>query len=108
MTIVTKLALSSGDRAALEGVVSDIRETVKRKGAAMKGPHSEAPVEHRVPLYERLQSGGATDQWEYTVYSRRLELVGHDGLARTIVDRGFPESVHVEVELERVRPAGSK
>ncbi|MFB6106076.1 MAG: 30S ribosomal protein S10 [Halobacteriaceae archaeon] len=108
MTIVTRLTLSSGDRAALEGVVADIRDLATQKGAELKGPHSDAPAEHRVPRYKRLSDGGARyDPWEYTVYTRRLELVGHDALARTIVDRGFPASVHVEVEIEQVRPAGS-
>lgn len=109
MTFVTKLSLESGDRAALDGVVSDIKDTCRRKGAEMKGPHSDAPAKLRVPLYARL--GGDTDEttgtWTYTVYRRRIELYGHDDLARAIMESEFPDSVHVEAELEQQKPLGS-
>lgn len=109
MTFVTKLSLKSGDRAALDGVVSDIKATCRRKGAEMKGPHSDSPDEQSVPLYSGL--GGRDDEktgaWHYTVYRRRIELYGHDDLARDIMERDFPDSVHVEAELEQVKPLGS-
>ncbi|MXR21565.1 uS10/mL48 family ribosomal protein [Halobacterium bonnevillei] len=109
MTFVTKLSLESGDRAALDGVVSDIKETCRRKGAQMKGPHSEPPADQSVPLYSQLggEQSEKTGSWHYTVYRRRLELHGHDDLARAIMERDFPESVHVEAELEQVKPLGS-
>jgi small subunit ribosomal protein S10 len=109
MTFVTKLSLESGDRAALDGVVSDIKETCRRKGAEMKGPHSDTPAEAAVPLYSRLDGEDAskTGDWYYTVYRRRVELHGHDDLARSIMERDFPDSVHVEAELEQVKPLGS-
>ncbi|WP_336034624.1 uS10/mL48 family ribosomal protein [Halobacterium yunchengense] len=109
MTFVTKLSLESGDRAALDGVVSDIKETCRRKGAELKGPHSDTPAEYAVPLYARLggEQTARTGTWEYTVYRRRLELHGHDDLARSIMEREFPDSVRVEAELEQVKPLGS-
>jgi ribosomal protein S10 len=109
MTFVTKLSLRSGDRAALDGVVSDIKETCRRKGAEMKGPHSDAPGELAVPLYARLDGDDAetAGTWTYTVYRRRIELYGHDDLVRSIMEREFPDSVHVEAELEQQKPLGS-
>ncbi|AAG18980.1 uS10/mL48 family ribosomal protein [Halobacterium salinarum] len=109
MTFVTKLSLESGDRTALDAVVSDIKETCRRKGARLKGPHSDAPAEIRVPLYARLGGDSAekTNDWQYTVYRRRVELHGHDDLARDIMERDFPASVHVEAEVERIEPLGS-
>lgn len=109
MTFVTKLSLESGDRAALDGVVSDIKETCRRKGAEMKGPHSDTPAEQAVALYSRLdgEQSSKTGAWHYTVYRRRVELYGHDDLARSIMERDFPDSVHVEAELEQVKPLGS-
>ncbi|MFB6268351.1 MAG: 30S ribosomal protein S10 [Halobacterium sp.] len=109
MTFVTKLSLESGDRAALDGVVSDIKETCRRKGAEMKGPHSDKPAEASVPLYSRLdgEQDSKTGAWYYTVYRRRVELHGHDELARSIMERDFPDSVHVEAELEQLKPLGS-
>ncbi|MGB9963799.1 uS10/mL48 family ribosomal protein [Halobacterium sp. CBA1126] len=109
MTFVTKLSLKSGDRAALDGVVSDIKATCRRKGAEMKGPHSDSPDERAVPLYDSLngRDDGHSGAWHYTVYRRRIELYGHDDLARDIMERDFPDSVHVEAELEQVKPLGS-
>jgi len=108
VTIVTRLTLSSGDRAALDGVVSDIKASARRKGAQFKGPHSEAPTELSVPQYASLDGDedDRLDDWSYTVYTRRLEIVGHDALAQEIVDDGFPHSVRAEVELDQVRGAG--
>lgn len=109
MTFVTKLRLRSGDRAALDGVVSDIKETCRRKGAEFKGPHSDSPDTHRLKQYARLDGdeNAAFSPWNYTVYSRRMELYGHDELARQIVDWDYPASVYVEAEVKQVRSVGS-
>jgi small subunit ribosomal protein S10 len=108
MSFATRLTLQSGDRAALDGVVDDIRETVERKGAEMKGPHSPPPTDCRVPLQKSIAGDGTFGDWQYTVYSRRIELVGHDALAREIADWDYPDSVHLEVEVENVRGQGSR
>lgn len=109
MTFVTKLTLRSGDRAALDGVVSEIKETCRRKGAEFKGPHSDSPTQHRLRQYKRLDGDQTAqfDGWNYSVYRRRMELYGHDGLARKVLEWDFPSSVHVEAEVERVRAVGS-
>jgi small subunit ribosomal protein S10 len=109
MTFVTKLSLKSGDRAALDGAVSDIKETCRRKGAELKGPHSDSPEELKVPLYSKLDGDHDNKErtWKYTVYRRRVQLYGHDDLARSIMERDFPDSVHVEAELEQHKPLGS-
>lgn len=106
MTFVTKLRLQSGDRPALDRVVDDIRSTCRRKGAEMKGPHSNPPASHRVPQYKRLDADGEYPPWKYTVYERELEIHGHDDIARDVAQQSFPESIHVEVEVERVETAG--
>jgi small subunit ribosomal protein S10 len=106
MSFVTRLRLQSGDRAALDGVVDDIRETVSRKGAEMNGPHSPPPTNVRVPLEKSVSGEDTFGDWQYTVYSREIELVGHDDVARTIADWNYPTSVHVEVEVENVRSQG--
>jgi ribosomal protein S10 len=108
MSFVTRLTLSSGDRAALDGVVDDIKQTAARKGAEMNGPHSNPPAELRVPLAKCVAGEESFGNWEYTVYERTVELVGHDGLARSIADWEFPSSVHVEVEVENIRSQGQQ
>jgi ribosomal protein S10 len=107
MTIVTKLTLRSGDRTALDGVVHDIRDAAQRKGAELKGPHSEPPETLRVAQPKRLTGeGGSFDDWGYTVYSRRVELHGHEALARSLIERDYPSSIRVEAEMEQIRAAG--
>ncbi|HKJ59990.1 MAG TPA: uS10/mL48 family ribosomal protein [Halobacteriales archaeon] len=108
MTFVTKLTLRSGDRAALDGVVESILERARRKGAEMRGPHAEAPRDHHARLYARLDGDESRQYgtWTYPVYTRRLSLVGREEFARLIIGEGFPDSVHVEAEVEQTRPAG--
>ena len=106
MTFVTKLRFSSGNRYELESAVSDLKSMIERKGAECKGPHTDPPAELSVPQYRALRPGAAFPSWDYTVYSRRLEIHGNDHIAREVGHRSFPESVHVEIEVEHRKPAG--
>jgi ribosomal protein S10 len=106
MTFVTTLELQSGDRRALDSVVADIKETVERKGAEFKGPHTPPPETISVPLYDDLEDGGEYDRWSYTVYTRTVEIVGHDELASTIATRAFPDQVHVEADVRSIKQSG--
>ncbi len=110
MTYVTRLRLQSGDRDALDSVVEGIKSTAERKGAALKGPHSHPPRTLGVPRHARLHADDDRrfDDWEYTVFSRELEIHGHDGLARDVASRELPDSVHVEVEVKRIRGMGRR
>ncbi len=103
MPFVTKLRLQSGDRKALDGVVTDIKETAERKGAELKGPHAKSPSHRRVPLYKRVDSQDTFGTWDYTVYTRTIEIVGHDEFAREVTEWSFPDSVHVTAEVESLR-----
>ncbi|MFC4552966.1 MULTISPECIES: uS10/mL48 family ribosomal protein [Halorussus] len=107
MTFVTKIRLQSGNRPALERVVDEIRTTVERKGAELRGPHSDPPERLTVPQY-KTTSGDQSRQfrsWDYTVYTRQLEIVGHDAVARQATETEFPDGVRAEVELEHVEMA---
>lgn len=109
MPFVTTLTLRSGDRAALDGVVADIRQAAERKGIELKGPHTSPPDTYRVRQYRDVVACDRRfPDWEYTVYERRLRLSGHDETVRGIAGRPFPRSIHVEVAVERVRSAGGK
>ncbi|WP_207590548.1 30S ribosomal protein S10 [Halomontanus rarus] len=108
MTFVTRLTLQSGDRAALDGIVDDIKTSAERKGAALKGPHSHPPTNLSVPQHQRLHAddGREFPSWQYTVFTRELEIHGHDSLARNIASQNFPDSVHIEAEVEQIRGMG--
>ena len=108
MTFVTRLTLQSGDRAALDGVVEDIKSTAERKGAALKGPHSRPPETLSVPKHSRLHADDERrfGSWKYTVFTRELEIHGHDQFARSVTTRAFPDSIHVEAEVEQLQGTG--
>lgn len=108
MTFVTRLTLQSGDRAALDGIVDDIKSSAERKGAALKGPHSRPPEKLTIPQHARLHGDDERrfPSWEYTVFTRELEIHGHDNLARNIASQNFPDSVHIEAEVEQIHGAG--
>ncbi|MDG5777018.1 uS10/mL48 family ribosomal protein [Haloarculaceae archaeon H-GB2-1] len=102
MPFVTKLTLQSGDRHTLDDVVDDIKTRAERKGAEMKGPHPQPPADHQVPQMKHLDADGPRfDPWNYTVYTRTIEVVGHDEFARSIAGRSFPQGVHVSAEIEQ-------
>ena len=106
MAFVTKLSFQSGDRDVLESLVTDLKRMVEKKGAECKGPHSSPPERLTVPQYCTLEPGEAFDPWEYTSYSRRIEIHGSDEVARQVADMDFPERVHVEIEVDRKKPLG--
>ncbi|WP_313694902.1 uS10/mL48 family ribosomal protein [Halorarum halobium] len=108
MTFVTKLRFQSGDRAALDDTVDGLRDMLERKGAECKGPHTE-PSEHvRVPLYDTLAPGSVLGEWSYELFSRRIEIHGNDHIAREVGHMDFPDSVHVEIELEQREQVGTR
>jgi ribosomal protein S10 len=108
MTYVTKLSLQSGDRVALEETVSDLKTFLERKGAECRGPFNDPPDHLTVPQYRNLGPGEQFPSWSYSVYSRRLEIHGNDHIARQVGHREFPESLHVEIEVEHRKPAGHR
>ena len=103
MTFVTKLTLRGGDQAVLDETVDEIATFVSRKGAELKGPHPKPPTKLRVPLYRTLAGGEERfPDWEYTVYTRHIEIVGHDAVARAVAERDLPPSVFVSITVEQV------
>jgi len=104
MPFVTKLTLKSGDRHSLDDVVDTIKESAARKGVELKGPHPHPPDEKNVPQLKGLVDEHAQfDSWSYTVYTRTIEIVGHDEFARSVAGREFPDGVHVSAEIEQQR-----
>ncbi|MFC6732058.1 uS10/mL48 family ribosomal protein [Haladaptatus sp. DYSN1] len=107
MSFTTTLTLTSGDRTVLDEVVTDIKRTANRKGAALHGPHTKPTEVHAAPQAKRLHpTGDSYPQWEYTVYTRVIEIEGHDDFARAATQWDFPAGVHVEAEIKQVRAAG--
>lgn len=108
MPFVTTLTLQSGDRDVLERVVGGIKHRAERKGVELRGPHAESPVDISVPQSKRLTADGRSFRhWQYTVYERRMEVVGHDDFAREVAGQAFPEGIHIDVDVERVSAPGT-
>jgi ribosomal protein S10 len=106
MTFVTKLTIQSGNRHELESVVTDLKEFIERKGAECKGPHASPPESVSVPQYRHLGPGDQFPSWNYTVYTRKLEIHGNDHIAREVGHKEFSESLHVEIEVEQKNRLG--
>ncbi len=107
MPFVTKLTFESGDRHMLEDVVEQIKTDAARKGVEHKGPHPQPPEDLRVPQSKTLlDSGDDFGAWNYTVYTRTIEIVGHDEFARSVAGRDLPPSISVEVEVQQQRGQG--
>jgi ribosomal protein S10 len=107
MPFVTTLTLQSGDRDVLERVVGDIKHRAERKGVELRGPHAESPETVSVPQSKRLDADERSFRhWSYTVYERRMEVIGHDEFARDVAGQQFPNGIHLDVDVERVSTPG--
>lgn len=106
MTFVTKLRFTSGDQAALEETVDEVKDTLHRKGAECKGPHTQSPERVRVPLSATLGPDDSFGEWRYDLYIRELEIHGSETVAREIAESGFHDAVHVAIEVDRKTPLG--
>jgi len=106
MTFVTRLTFTSGDRATLDDVVDGVKDAARRKGVELNGPHATPPEELRVPLHKTAAGDAAFGEWSYTVYSRRVDVVGHQEFAGSLATRSYPDGVHVAVEVEQQSPMG--
>ena len=108
MPFVTTLTMESGDRHRLDDVVDDIKRRASRKGVELNGPHPGSPEHLRVPQAKTLgPDGGRFESWDYTVYSRTIEIVGYEEFARDAAGGEYPDGIHVEAEVEQRTHAGS-
>lgn len=102
MPFVTTLTFQSGDRHLLDDVVDEIKEDAARKGVELKGPHPQPPEDYRVPQSKRLLADGDSfEPWNYTVYTRTIEIVGYDEFARSVAGRELPDPISVEAEVDQ-------
>lgn len=108
MPFVTRLTLTSGDGDLLESVVSGIKARAERKGVELKGPHPKPPTRHGVPLYKALRGAGTFGTWEYTVYTRVVEIVDHNEFAREVAADEYPDRIHVTADIERFSQTGER
>ncbi|MGM0590694.1 MAG: 30S ribosomal protein S10 [Halobacteriota archaeon] len=108
MTTVTKLTFQSGDRIVLDEFADDLKHTLEHKGVECKGPHSPPAETVRVPQYRRLTLGDEFSPWTYNVFTRHMAIHGSEHIAREVAHMDFPQSVHVEIEVEQRRPAGHR
>lgn len=107
MPFVTTLTLQSGDRETLERVATRIKERAERKGVELRGPNPEPLVTTSVPQFARLSASDERfEPWRYTVYTRTLTIVGHDDFAREVAGDRYPDSVHLQADVEQVRASG--
>jgi len=106
MPFVTRLTLRSGDGDLLDSVVSDIKERAERKGVELKGPHPKPPIRHSVRQHKGVAGRGTFGAWEYTVYSRVIEIVDHNEFAREVAEQPYPDRIHITADIEQFSQTG--
>ncbi len=102
MAFRTRITFKSGDGNRLDSVVDDIVSRAERKGVQLRGPHVEPVTKVSVPQYKGLPAQGTFEPWSYTVYTRFIEIVDHNEFVRTLTNEGFPDSLHVTVDVETI------
>jgi ribosomal protein S10 len=106
MPFVTRLTLESGDGDLLDSVVAEIKERAERKGVELKGPHPRPPSKHSVPQYKRVGVDETFGDWNYTVYTREIEIIDHNEFAREVTEREFPDRIHITADIEQFSQTG--
>ncbi|WP_336325223.1 uS10/mL48 family ribosomal protein [Halovenus sp. HT40] len=106
MPFVTRLTLQSGDGELLDSIVTDIKERAERKGVELKGPHPKPPTRHAVPQYKDLSADDAFENWEYTVYTRNIEIIDHNEFARTVAEQEYPDRIYITADIEQYNQTG--
>lgn len=106
MPFVTRLTLQSGDGELLDSVVSEIKARAERKGVELKGPHPKPPSRHSVPQYKRVGLDETFSSWDYTVYTRVIEIIDHNEFAREVAEREYPSRIHITADIEQFNQTG--
>jgi len=106
MPFVTRLTLESGDGDLLDSVVAEIKERAERKGVELKGPHPRPPSKHSVPQYKHVGADGTFGDWNYTVYTREIEIIDHNEFAREVAEQEFPDRIHITADIEQFSQTG--
>jgi ribosomal protein S10 len=106
MPFVTRLTLQSGDGELLDAIVTDIKERAERKGVELKGPHPKPPSRHAVPQYKDLSASETFENWEYTVYTRNIEIIDHNEFARDVAEQEYPDRIYITANIEQYSQTG--
>jgi ribosomal protein S10 len=106
MPFVTRLTLQSGDGELLDSIVTDIKEQAERKGVQLKGPHPKPPRRHGVPQFKDHSATDSFGNWEYTVYTRNIEIIDHNEFARTVAEREYPDRIYITADIEQYNQTG--
>ena len=106
MPFVTQLTLQSGDRELVESIVDDIKERAERKGIKLKGPKMKSTDRICVPQYKDSGADESFDPWQYTVYTRVVEIFGHNEFAREVTEQSYPDRIHITADIEQFSRVG--
>jgi ribosomal protein S10 len=106
MPFVTRLTLQSGDGELLDSIVTDIKERAERKGVELKGPHPKPPSRYGVPQFKDHSATDSFGNWEYTVYTRNIEIIDHNEFARTVAEREYPDRIYITADIEQYNQTG--
>jgi len=108
MTFVTKLSFASGDHDVLAETVQDLKSTLERKGAGVRVHTPRPPRPSAFHFTNSSAPATSSRRGTTTCTSALMEIHGADDIAREVVGRDFPDSIHVEVEVDQKKPLGHR
>lgn len=108
MAYRTYLELVCGDRHLLDRTVDELQSIADRKGANTVGPHAKPTRELRVPLYKRIDRPERFSDWRYRVFTREMEIVGHESVARAIAQYPIDRRIKVALSVEEDEVVGAR
>lgn len=92
--------MQSGDRIALDASIDRLRSLIEQKGGSLTGPHTRPAKSMAVPLYKTHLGDRRFGHWSYQIYSRHLEVIGHEGIAREVASFNLPSSISIAITIE--------
>jgi ribosomal protein uS10 len=96
-----RIRLSSIDMDALNQVMKEIKNVVKKTSVKMYGPVPLPTKKLTIPT-RKSPCGEGTQSWEHyqlRIHKRLIDINADDRSIMLILKIMFPEAVHVEIEL---------
>ena len=97
-----KIKLRSQDVKELDKSCNEIKSIATRAGVEVKGPIT-LPTKKFLISTRKTPCGDGSDtyeKWELRVHKRLISIGADDRVLREVMRVKFPESIHLEIELE--------
>lgn len=97
-----KIKLQSQDVTDLDKSCNDIKTIAVKAGVELKGP-IPLPTKKLLITTRKTPCGDGSDtyeRWELRIHKRLIRIGADDRVLREVMRLKFPESIHLEIELD--------